>query len=74
MIARALTWFTRPDPIAKAADELDAARCRFAEARRNHSIATDRQDTRRMGLAAVALRAANTRLIQAERAYDEVRR
>lgn len=73
MIDRALTWFTRPDPIAKASDDLQDARCRFAEAHRNHCIATDRQDTRRMGLAAVALRAANTRLIEAERAYDEAR-
>jgi hypothetical protein len=73
MIARALSWFTRPDPVAKAADDLQDARCRFAEAHRDHCVATERQDTRRMGLAAVNLRAANTRLIEAERAYEEAR-
>lgn len=73
MIVRILSWLLGPDPVAKAQVELDAARSRFATAYRENKTATERQDTRRMGLSAVALRAANTRLIQAERAYDEAR-
>lgn len=67
-----LSWFTRPDPVARALSDLEGARQNFAEAYREHCAATDRQDSRRMGMASAVLREANKRLIRAERAYDEV--
>ncbi len=53
--------------------ELESARSAFAEAYRENRAATDRQDTRRMRASAIALRAANTRLLRAEMAFDEAR-
>ena len=60
-----LSHFFRPDPVARAFSNLEDARQNFA--------ATERQDTRRMGMSAAVLREANKRLIRAERAYDEAR-
>ncbi len=68
-----LSHFFRPDPVARALSNLEDARQNFAEAYREHRTATDRQDSRRMGVSAAVLREANKRLIRAERAYDEAR-
>jgi len=73
MMIHVLSWFTRPDPVARAFSDLEDARQNFSEAYREHRIATDRQDSRRMGMSAAVLREANKRLIRAERAYDEAR-
>ncbi|MDM8352878.1 hypothetical protein [Brevundimonas diminuta] len=68
-----LSHFFRPDPVARAFSDLEEAKQNFAAAYSEHRIATDRQDTRRMGMSAAVLREANKRLIRAERAYDEAR-
>lgn len=68
-----LSHFFRPDPVARAFSDLEDARQNFAEAYRENCTATERQDTRRMGMSAAVLREANKRLIRAERAYDEAR-
>ncbi len=68
-----LSHFFRPDPVARALSDLEDARQNFAEAYRENCIATDRQDKRRMRASAIALRAANTRLLRAEMAFDEAR-
>ncbi len=68
-----LSWFNRPDPVARAYSAMEDARQNFATAYREHCAATERQDTRRMGMSAAVLREANKRLIRAERAYDEAR-
>jgi hypothetical protein len=67
-----LSHFFRPDPVARALTNLEDARQNFAEAYHEHRIATDRQDSRRMGMSAAVLREANKRLIRAERAYEQV--
>lgn len=73
MIARLLSRFTRPGPVARALDDLDAARDRYLDAYSEVRAAHARRDTRRQGSAHAALRAANARLIRAERAYEEAR-